>query len=257
MKKHHKEEKKEGIKEGIVKTVNETIKRNLEDYKESMVKNIESRVESDFKQRIEKLETKLEKEVEDFLLKKFDSMMEKFSADIKQRSGGFEPSETKDFSVLKENVKEIMDIQEELVSKIQQKGPVDVGDFGRRINELSSSINVNGREIKKLSGQIEELRSINAEPESASVSTDAFKEMEDRISGLENKFEGRLEELQKNISGIASLMESQKSETRAHPGAEKAGENEQKLLSRISSLESELYGMKKYKKRNMGAVILE
>ncbi len=225
-----------------------------------MVKNVESRVESDFRQRIEKLETKLEKEVEDFLLKKFDSMMEKFSSDIRQRSAGAEPPESGDFSVLKENVKEIMDIQEELVSKIQQKGTVDEGDVGRRLNELSASVNINGRDIKRLTSQVEELRNRPASAQPPGTNEEALKEMDKMISGLEEKVLRRLAELENRtaeIEGFASKMKSRNETPAASVREPRTGENEQKLLSRIDSLESELYGMKKAKKRNFGAVILE
>lgn len=232
--------------------IDEVVKQNLDKYKELMVKDVENRIESDFRQRMEKLETKMEKEVEDFLLKKFDSLIEKFSDDIKQKLSGAKPSESGDISVLKENVREIMDIQEELVSKIQRKGPVDAGDFGTRLNELSSSINVNGRDIKRLSSQIEEIRNRPAPVQMSSEKAN-MKELEEMIAALEKKLDDEMAGLDERVV----KLENRKSETPTPAVREsRTSENEQKLLSRISSLESELYGMKKIRK-HAGAVVLE
>lgn len=273
--KEKKPEKKK-LTQGIIETVTESIKDNLEEYKGEMVNSIEKKVENDFNQRIEKLETRVEKDVEDFLLVKFDKMMEKFS---KSGGTGSASQGSEDITDLRGHVKELMDIQEEMVSKMNQKVPEDAGIIRNQINDLGLSVSRNTKEIKRIASQLEDTRKTSRPgPELEEFRQNIngrILELEKRIEtaprggpvegmseirkDIEEKFfdiNRRLEQAKEDFRGEITRIENRPVHVPMQRQEEDAGK-EEKLHSRISLLEKEIYDLKKRKKRNYGAVVLE
>lgn len=257
-------DKKKGIKNDIAKTIRNAIKDNLEESKKDIINKIENEIEKDFSQRIEKLEAKVEKNVEDFLLKKFDSMIYKFSENVKNNAQSkYQPGKTEDISNIREHIKEIMDIQEEMISKMHQKSsqePFDVSEITNQLNELSSFVNANGREIKSMVLQIEDLKKKRETVVKSDAGLDGIrKDLEEKFFDINKK----LEQSRMNLMGEISRVENQK--VLPPPPAPIAGEDstkkvkevEERLLSRITELEKGIYELKQRKPRTSGAIVLE
>lgn len=229
------------LKQDLTETLREVIKDNLKDYREDIIKAVKNGVEKDL---MEGMETRIEKKQEELLLKKFDGVLN----DIK--CGGF-----KDSTDLKKHIREVMDIQEEMVSKMHKKRTesFDVGDVANQLKGLGSSVNANRREIEKLVSEIETLKK---RPRTVAV---ADGETEEVRKDLEEKFfdiNKRLEQTKINLMGEISRVENKKPP--AVPDSGDSKEEEKQLISRIEGLENEIYDLKHRKKsRDSGAVILE
>lgn len=230
------------LKQDLAETLREVINDNLKDYQNIIIKNVKMKLERDI---TEGMETRIEKKLEELLLKKFDGVLD----DIK--CGGF-----KDGTDLKEHIREVMDIQEEMISNMQKKKRTesfDVSGVASQLKELGSSVNANNREIEKLVSEIETLKKRPGTVAVADGEVDEVrKDMEEKFFDI-NK---RLEQTKINLMGEISRLENKKPPAVPESGDSK--EEEKQLVSRIDELENEIYDLKHRKKsRGSGAVILE
>jgi len=232
------------LKEDLAQTLREAVKNNLEDYREDMIKIVEGKVEKDL---LENIQTKIEKNVEDFLIKKFDGMLDR----LPEHEGGGRAD-------LMEYMKEIMNVQEEIISKIHQKGNLerDTSDIADQLKSLHSSLSENGREIKKLISEMDGLKRTKTSgtaPKDEGLD-ELKKELEEKFFDI-NK---RLEQSKMNLMGEISRMEKLPSPpSSGEDFTEKINKLREELLPRIEELEDELYQLKHRKPRRSDAVVVE
>ncbi len=228
---------------GAQGSIKEIIRKSIEESKEDIVKLLEEKIRKDFKNRIEELETRIEKNVEDFFMKKFDSMFDEFIKGLKEKPSG----KSQD---IKSQIHEILDIQEELISKLHQK-QLPEPETAEKFRELTYSVNENKKEIKRIISEIEELKKM---PRSFPV-----KEIEELKNRWDEKFfeiNKRLEETKKILLGEISRVENEKVSSSGTGNSDELNKIRSEMLSRIEKLENENYELKRHKKSS-GAIIVE
>lgn len=198
-------------------------------------KELLSVIEREINQRIVGLEARVEKHVEDFFLKKFDSTQKR----PEKTSGGIKDPE------IKEHIKEVMDIQEEIISKMHGNKGSDTSAIENRLEELGSAVSENTRDIKNIISRLEGIKARCFSKKGGSQAED----FDEKFFDLNR----RIEQVRADLLGEISRIENRP--LPAPPTREPARpEKDDRMENKILDLESEL--MKMRKKKN-AAVILE
>ena len=157
--------------------------------------------------------------------------------------------EERDFREMKKHIKDMMDIQEEIITRLNKKSSsFHMEPIVEKFKSLNSIINSNRRDIDNLISEIERGENIKPYPKS-----DMRKELDEKFFDVNS----RLEEYRKNLLDEISRVENKRGLPPPPPAKnESVKELREEMMSRIRGLEEEIYELRK-KMNSRGALVVE